>query len=154
MIYFSNASKEIIKNIHCEWAENKTLALQNLIPGESRSQSFYIKNNSDFFGTVRVFWQNAKNRTLEREFVFRRHSLPSISDEGTYSYVQVYFDQGGVEVVSSDIADLSNKNQRMDALMIGYREEYLKNNPDDTVSLIRIDPRKDQSLPYWLANSP
>ncbi len=153
VIYFSNASTEIIKNIHCEWGENQALTLQNLIPGESRSQSFYIEDDKEFFGLVRVFWQSISDKTLEREFYFRDVNLPSISNSETYNYVQIYFDQDGIEVVSSDVADLSNKNQRMDTMMVQYRAEYLKNNPDDLVSLIRIDPRKDRSVPYWLINS-
>lgn len=151
VIYFSNASLDPIKNIHCEWADGNVLSLPLLNPGDSRSQSFYLKKSSAFFGLVKVSWISNAGENVSREFYFRENNLPSIDDHSTYNYVQIYFDQSDIEVVSSDAPDLSGKTRRMDALLLSYKNNYLHGHPVVVpTSLIRVEPIKDRSLPGWL----
>ncbi len=163
VIYFSNASSDLIKNIQCSWAEKNTLSLPALTPGDSRSQSFYINKKSDFFGLIKTSWTNAEGHSIVKEFYFQEKNLPSISDHETYSYVQLYLDQDDLEVVSSDVADLSGKTRKMDFLLTKYREEaantcvpnHIHTCPDQAAktSLIRVQPKNDSSVPGWLTNS-
>lgn len=154
VIYFSNASQSPIKDIRCDWANNTALTLPALAPGDSRSQSFYISRNADFFGLVKVTWVNDQGDNVTREFYFRENNLPSIDDHSTYNYVQIYFDQHDLEVVSSDAPDLSGKTQRMDRLLASYKNAYQTGHTASVpTSLIRIEPVKDRSTPAWLSNS-
>ncbi len=154
VIYFSNASQSAIKNIRCEWAKNNALTLPGLAPGDSRSQSFYMRSAADFFGLVKVTWVNESGDNITREFYFRENSLPSIKDHSTYNYVQIYFEQNDLEVVSSDSPNLGGKTIKMDRLLAAYKAEYKLGIIDPNRSaLIRVEPMKDTSVPGWLNNS-
>jgi hypothetical protein len=154
VIYFSNASPELIKNIQCNWVNKNVLSLSELTPGDSRSQSFYIKKNSDFFGLITMSWDSASGERLNKSFHFTEKNLPSMADSTTYSYVQIYLDQDDLEIVSSDAPDLGGKTRRMDRVLTAVREQYLHGHaPVGSSSLIRVQPQKDNSLPGWLANS-
>lgn len=147
MIYFSNASLKPIKNINCEWAEKHVLSLPSLNPGESRSQSFYIKDNTDFFGLVKISWTNDEGNNISREFFFRKTNLPSIDDPTTYNYVQLYFDQHYVEITTSDSPDSGGKAAKMDELMVFYSEQYVKNHKAENPQLISVQPRRSSIIP-------
>ena len=153
MIYFSNASLKPIKNITCEWAKKHVLTLPDLNPGESRSQSFYIRGNSDFFGLVKISWTNSDDERISHEFFFRKKNLPSIMDRTTYNYVQLYFDQHFVEVTTSDAPDLSGKTAKMDQLLALYRDKYAEGDTEDNIHLINVQPKRDSSTPGWLLSS-
>lgn len=154
VIYFSNASHAPIKDIRCDWVNNTSLTLPALIPGDSRSQSFYMRSAANFFGLVKVSWTNDSGDRVTREFYFRENSLPSIKDHSTYNYVQIYFDQNDLEVISSDAPDLSGKTVRMDRLLAAYKAQYKSGIPDpNQTSLIRVEPIKDKSVPGWLNNT-
>lgn len=153
VIYFSNASQSPISKIKCNWAGNNELSLPTLNPGDSRSQSFYIKKDADFFGTINISWSNDKGEKVVKEFNFREKHLPSMGDTTTYNYVQLYFDQEDIDVVSSDSADLSGKTRRMDRLLTQYRDAYAQGHTTPQTSLISVQPKKDSSLPIWLSTS-
>jgi hypothetical protein len=155
VIYFSNASAHPIKDVRCNWVGKNVLTLPALMPGDSRSQSFYISGSSEFFGEVVVSWVNSQGESVKKEFLFREKNLPSIDDHTTYNYVQLYFDQFDLEVVSSDVADLGGKNRRMESLMKQYKEQYSSGHPSaPATSLIRVQPvSKDSSVPSWISNS-
>lgn len=125
VIYMSNASPSSVKRIECNWNGN-ILSLAALNPGDTRSQSFVINNNSKFFGPIYVTWYNDKGERVSKNFNFRRENLPSIEDKTTYNYVQLYFDQADIEVTSSDAADLTGKIRRMEQVMSKYRDDFLK----------------------------
>ena len=125
VIYLSNASPSLVKNIECNWNGN-ILSLASLNPVDSRSQSFFINNNSKFFGPIYVTWYNSKNERVSKNFNFRKENLPSIEDKTTYNYVQLYFDQEDIEVTSSDAADLTGKIRRMEQVMNKYHDDFLK----------------------------
>jgi hypothetical protein len=153
MIYFSNSSPKPIKNIKCAWTKNHTLSLHQLLPGESRSMSFFIEKPSEFFGKVNVTWSNNDGEYMNREFYFREKHMPGINDKDEFNYVQIYLDQQDMELLSSDAADLTGRTQRMDALLAQYHHEYYNKNPNADMSLIKVDPKKDNSLPGWLATA-
>ena len=154
VIYFSNASQSPIKNIRCEWAGNTALTLPGLSPGDSRSQSFYMRSAANFFGLVKVTWDNDAGDRVTREFYFREKNMPSIKDHSTYNYVQIYFEQNDLEVVSSDAPDLSGKTVKMDRILAAYKHQYSQGIVDpNSTSLIRVEPIKDKSVPAWLNNS-
>lgn len=153
VVYISNASPEVVKNIRIDWVKN-LLSLPALNPGDSRSQSFYIRSNDDFFGLIKVSWVNSEGNNINREFFFRAPNMPSIDDHTTYNYVQIYLDQYDFEIVSSDAPDLTGKTRRMEQLLTSYREQYAGGHPAKVESaLIRVQPKKDTSLPGWLSNS-
>lgn len=122
-IYFSNASSDMIKNIEVRWALKNVLSLPALSPGDSRTQSFYIKKEDDFFGEVSVSWYNARGEKMSKNFVLRKEHLPSINDKFAFNYAQFYFFQDDVEVISSDIVDINGKTKMMDRMMIKYKME-------------------------------
>lgn len=150
VVYLSNASPEPIANIRCDWPDGNVLTLAGLDPGDSRSQSFYIRRDSDFFGTINVSWTNAKGEAQKKAFNLRKEHLPSISDHTTYSFVQLYIDQEDLEIVTSDIPDLGGKNRRMEAMLAKYHNDYALSHGKGQSALIAIQPKKDNSLPYWL----
>ena len=160
-IYFSNASSGTIYDIQCNWAGKNKLTLSALNPGDSRAQSF-VARDEDFFGPVAVSWKDEKGVRMTKDFVFRTENLPSISDHEFYSYVQLYFMSEGLEVVSSDVADISGKTQMMDRILTKYRNEAAQrgiheacvpnrvnlyncpgnyNGGNATTSLIRVQPQ-------------
>jgi hypothetical protein len=159
VIYFSNASVRPIKNIRVQWVNNTALSLQALNPGDSRSQSFYMHNNSQFFGLVKVTWTNDVGDNILREFYFRENHMPSINDRSTYNYAQIYFDQNDLEIVGSDAPDLPGKTVRMDRLLANYKNQFVISGQSPhsigASSLIAVDtaPVKDRSTPGWLQNS-
>ncbi len=157
VIYFSNVSPEPIKDIQCRWGR-KFLNLPTLNPGDSRSQSFYISDSSDFFDTVSISWRRSTGEQLIREFSFRENNMPSIEDETTYNYVQFYLDQDEMEIVSSDAPDLPGKTRKMERLMSFYKSNYDKSHRNEPIksSLVTISPQefnKDRSVPLSILNS-
>ena len=152
-VYFSNASSEPISDIRCDWARRNTLTLPKLNPGDRRTQSFYINSYSDFFGTIVVTWFNSRGEKLSEEFNFRERHLPSIEDETTYNYVQLYFYQDGVSVLSSDAPNLPGETKRMDNLLKRYHASFATKNQTTDQALIRVEPQKDNSVPVWLTTS-
>jgi hypothetical protein len=150
MIYLSNASPGPITNIRCTWADGNILTLPGLDPGDSRSQSFYILGTQSFFGTIHVSWRDSKGDAVTKSFNLRPEHLPSITDRTMYSYVQLYIDQEDLEVVTSDIVDLSGKTRRMEKLLSKYHNDYALTHNMGQNALISVQPKKDGSLPGWL----
>jgi hypothetical protein len=155
VIYFSNASSESITDIRCIWAQKNILTLPELTPGLSRSQSFYIKGGSDFFGIVRIEWYNSQSEKMVKEFNFTKDHMLDFDDPTAYNYVQLYFDQEDVEVVTSDIVDLSGKTRKMERLLTAYSTAYAQRHSKAQTSLISVQhpQQRDSSLPSWLSNS-
>jgi hypothetical protein len=152
VIYFSNVSLEPIKEIRCFWGEKNTLTLPLLNPGDSRSQSFYIGKSSEFFGLIKILWKNSKDETVVKEFYFTSKNLPSMSERDAYNYVQLYIDQEDVEIVTSDVADLSSKTRRMEKILVQNRAQYFESHPKAVAtSLIRVQT-KASDVPSWIAN--
>lgn len=152
VIYFSNASVEPISDIQCHWVDSSVLTLPSLHPGDSRTQSFYIKEYADFFGLIKTSWTNAQGERVTKDFFLREKHLPSITDSTTYNYVQLYFDQYDVEVTTSDAPDLSGKTKRMEAMLNKYHNIYTKKDPMPENSLITVRPQKDNSVPITFSN--
>jgi hypothetical protein len=152
VIYFSNASVEPISDIQCQWVASSTLTLPVLNPGDSRTQSFYIKNHADFFGLIKMSWTNAEGDRVTKDFYLLEKHLPSIVDPTTYNYVQLYFDQYDVDITTSDAPDLSGKAKRMEAMLSKYHDIYVKKDPMPQNSLITVRPQKDTSVPWGMAN--
>ncbi|MBM5781838.1 MAG: hypothetical protein FJ368_00260 [Pelagibacterales bacterium] len=122
-IYFSNVSPDMVKDIRVNWVSKNVLTLPNLGPGDSRTQTFYIKQEVDFFGDVSVSWMNARGEKLMKNFTIQKDHLPSIKDKFSFSYVQFYFSQDDIEIITSDIVDISGKSKMMDRLMIKHRSD-------------------------------
>ena len=156
-IYFSNLSASPISDIKCDWAKKNVLGLPRLNPGESRSQSFYINSNSDFFGNIAISWRNNNGERISREINFQPNNLPSISDSTTYNFIQIYLDQDELEITTSDSPDLSGKTRKMDRLLAKYQEAYKQSGHGrvSQSSLISVQnpPQKDNSVPSWLTGS-
>ena len=152
VIYFSNASVEPIQDIQCRWVGAANLSLPTLNPGDTRTQSFYIKDYADFFGLIRASWTNAQGEMIEKDFFLREKHLPSITDTTTYNYVQLYFDQHDIEITTSDGPDLSGKTKKMEAMLNKYHNIYMKKDPMPENSLITVRPQKDNSVPVALSN--
>jgi hypothetical protein len=153
VIYFSNSSPNPIQNIECEWAEENKLSLSVLNPGQSRSESFYVRDDSNFFGQVKVSWQNANGEKIAREFFFNKNNLPSFSDPTIYSYVQLYLDQEEMEITTSDAPDLAGKTRKMDRILAQYRDSYVSGKKQVETSLIRVQSQRDNSTPTWINTS-
>lgn len=151
VIYISNASAKPLKNVKCEWASKHVLNLSVLNPGETRSQSFYIREEPEFFGLVRISWSNDDNKTIAREFFFRKVSLPSIEDRKTYNYVQLYIDQNYVDISTSDSPDIAGRTDQMDKMLSLYHNQYIKeHNTNDPAQLITVQPRRNLTFMGFL----
>jgi hypothetical protein len=157
VIYFSNASLTPINDIKCNWVGKNVLELPLLNPGESRSQSFYMDSNSDFFGNIAISWRNNNGERISREINFQPNNLPSISDSTTYNFIQLYLDQDELEITTSDAPDLSGKTRKMDRLLAQYKESYKQNGhgavPQSSLISLQHPPQIDNSVPGWLTNS-
>ena len=155
VVYLSNYSSEPIKNIECNWAGKHVLSLPNLNPGDSRSQSFMIKKDADFFGENYISWYNSHGDKLVKNFTLREHHLPSIHDKDVYSYIQLYFSQGTIEVVSSDAPDIAGKTTYMDRMMEKHRYDFKTGQTpvvDNSLIMIR-EPKRDKTVPAWLGSA-
>jgi hypothetical protein len=139
-IYFSNASNDAIANIECLWPNKMLLTLATLNPGDSRTQSIYLKRDSQFFGPVHISWYNSKGEKIVRNFNFKKENLPSIADRDIYSYVQFYFIDDDLDVMTSDGTDVGGKVRRMERLMAKYGSEFRSTNSQVSTSLIRAVP--------------
>lgn len=137
-IYFSNAGNDPISNLECLWPNKTLLTLSTLNPGDSRTQSFYIRGDSRFFGPVHISWYNSKGEKIVKNFNFKKENLPSISERDIYSYVQFYFIDDDLDVVTSDAVDIGGKVRRMERLMARYESEFRSNNSQVSTSLIRV----------------
>ncbi len=125
VLYLSNASSDRVRNIECNWNGN-LLTLAALNPGDTRSQSFFVRSDVEFFGPVVLSWYNGKGDRVSKSFNFKKENLPSINDKTLYNYVQLYLDQEDAEIVSSDIPDLTGKVRRMEQVMNRYHDEFIK----------------------------
>lgn len=114
-IYFSNATSSPIIHVQCRW-NKKLLTLARLNPGDSRSQTFQIKKQSEFFGPISVSYENQKGEVVSKKFSFKKENMPSISED-TYNYVQFYFTHDDIEVVASDAPDITGKARTMDKIL-------------------------------------
>lgn len=123
------------------------MTLPTLNPGETRSQSFYMGDVSEFFGLVKVSWVSDGGEDITREFFFRKSNLPSVDDHTTYNYVQLYFDQNYVEITTSDAPDLSGKTSKMEDLLVFYRDLYAKGHKEENTQLINVQPRRNNMTP-------
>ncbi len=113
------------------------MSLPLLLPGNTRSQSFYISSSSDFLGNVLLSWHNKDGRKISKEFSFKKSNLlPNVWDRETYSYVQIYINQNGFEIVTSDSVDPSiitrnpvdpaSRLKFMDEMLYNYHQQYLQ----------------------------
>ena len=75
-IYVSNLSPNIIKNISIEFPK-KTLNLPQLNPGLTRGGSFIVNDPEDFFGAIKVGWNNLYSENIIRNFNLKKNDLPS-----------------------------------------------------------------------------
>ena len=153
VIYFSNSSAAPIKDIEFNWVGKNKLSLPLLNPGESRSESFYISGESEFFGLINVSWSNDRGEAVNREFFFNKNNLPSFADVTTYNYVQFYLDQDEFEITTSDAPDLAGKTRKMDRILTEYRQNYLQGHRVVQSALIRVQPQRDNSVPTWISTS-
>lgn len=87
---------------------------------------------------------------ISREFYFREKHMPGINEEGGFNYVQFYLDQQGLDIMSSDEADLAGKIKRMDALMVRYRNEYAKTHQLPINQLVTVDRPKENDSSFWV----
>lgn len=150
VIYISNASPAPINDIKVVWVDNKVLKLATLNPGQTRSQSFYLDDTDDFFGLVRISWTDANRNKNSRELFFRRNNLPSIDEHDMYSYVQLYFEQNDLEMLSSDNPDMGNITRKRDAMLLNFKNHYWGDKPRTNSSLISVEPLTDrESVPSW-----
>lgn len=154
VIYMSNASSLPIHDIKVVWVDNKVLKLQTLNPGQTRSQSFYLDDSDDFFGLVKISWSGANRSTNTRELYFKRNNMPSIDEHEMYSYVQLYFEQNDLEILSSDNPDMGNITKKRDAMLLGFKKSYSVEQPMNSGSLISVEPLSDrEQVPAWTNRS-
>ena len=75
-IYVSNLSSNIIKNISIKFPR-QNLNLPQLNPGLTQGRSIIINDSQDFFGTIKVSWNNLYNENIIRNFSLKKNDLPS-----------------------------------------------------------------------------
>ena len=115
-IYVSNLSPNIIKNISIKFPK-KTLNLPQLNPGLTQGGSFIIKDSKDFFGTVKVEWNNLYNENIIRNFNLKENDLPSFFNPKDFGYVQIYIKDYDIQIITYDTPDSGNKTAQMDIIL-------------------------------------
>ena len=115
-IYVSNLSSNIIKNISIKFPK-KTLNLPQLNPGLTQGGSFIINDSEDFFGTVKVGWNNLYSENIIRNFNLKKNDLPSFFNPKDFSYVQIYIKDYDIEIITYDTVDSGNKTAQMDIIL-------------------------------------
>ena len=115
-IYVSNLSPNIIKNISIKFPK-KTLNLPQLNPGLTQGGSFIINDSEDFFGTVKVGWNNLYSENIIRNFNLKKNDLPSFFNPKDFSYVQIYIKDYDIEIITYDTVDSGNKTAQMDIIL-------------------------------------
>jgi len=70
-IYVSNLSSNIVKNIAIKFPR-QTLNLPQLNPVLTQGISFIINDAEDFFGTIKVSWNNLYNENIIRDFTSKK----------------------------------------------------------------------------------
>ena len=115
-IYVSNLSPNIIKNISIKFPK-KTLNLPQLNPGLTQGGSFIINDPEDFFGTVKVGWNNLYNENIIRNFNLKENDLPSFFNPKDFGYVQIYIKDYDIQIITYDTTDSGNKTAQMDIIL-------------------------------------
>jgi hypothetical protein len=115
-IYVSNLSPNIIKNISIKFPK-KTLNLPQLNPGLTQGGSFIINDSKDFFGIVKVEWNNLYNENIIRNFNLKENDLPSFFNPKDFGYVQIYIKDYDIQIITYDTPDSGNKTAQMDIIL-------------------------------------
>ncbi len=115
-IYVSNLSSNIIKNISIKFPK-KTLNLPQLNPGLTQGGSFIINDSKDFFGIVKVEWNNLYNENIIRNFNLKENDLPSFFNPKDFGYVQIYIKDYDIQIITYDTPDSGNKTAQMDVIL-------------------------------------
>lgn len=139
VIYFGNAGTDAISKIECIWPGNIKLTLGGMNPGDSRGQSFYIKDKSEFFGDIILSWHNSADERMTKKITLTKADLPSIGDHTIYSYVQFYFTDDNVTMMTSDSVNAGGRSRMMDQVMLRNRKNYMAHHPTGQTSLIRVE---------------
>lgn len=111
-IDIANLSQKNIENLEISWNGLRT-AGGRLYPGQGKSSSFQLRNLKDFYGPVRLSWENAAGRKFEKHFEFteadmpveyinrkKAHPEPYIPERDAV-FVRFEFTQTGVEFYTS-----------------------------------------------------
>jgi len=115
-IYVSNLSSNIVKNIAIKFPR-QTLNLPQLNPGLTQGRSFIINDVEDFFGTIKVSWNNLYNENIIRDFYIKKSDLPSFFDAKDFSYIQIYVKDYDIQIITYDTKDSGNKTAQMDIIL-------------------------------------
>jgi hypothetical protein len=115
-IYVSNLSPNIIKNISIKFPK-KTLNLPQLNPGLTQGGSFIINDSKDFFGIVKVEWNNLYSENIIRNFNLKENDLPSFFNPKDFGYVQIYIKDYDIQIITYDTPDSGNKTAQMDIIL-------------------------------------
>jgi len=115
-IYVSNLSSNIVKNIAIKFPRH-TLNLPQLNPGLTQGRSFIVIDKEDFFGNVKVSWNNLYNENLIRNFYLKQSDLPSFFNPKDFSYIQIYIKDYDIQIVTYDTKDSGNKTAQMDIIL-------------------------------------
>jgi hypothetical protein len=75
-IEFSNLSNKKITNLDCNWAGVIHTNAFKILPGVSKSESYYLRNLNNFYGTVHLTWENEAGKKFEKTFEFSENDLP------------------------------------------------------------------------------
>lgn len=139
VIYISNSSGKSLTSINCNFP-NHHISLSHINPGETRSQSFYISSEKEFFGQIKCFWNNNLNEKKIGDFIIEKKHLPSFGNKFEYPYIHIFIDQDNYEIITNDIVDYVNKTRIMDERLLKNHKQAILDkfyNPDK--SLIGIE---------------
>ena len=138
-IYVSNLSSNIVKNIAIKFPR-QTLNLPQLNPGLTQGKSFIINDSEDFFGTIKVNWNNLYNENIVRSFKIGKNDLPSFFDPKDFSYIQIYIKDYDIQIITYDTNDSGNKTAQMDIILRDLNVYYnVENKSPIRGSLMSID---------------
>ena len=138
-IYVSNLSSNIIKNISIKFPR-QNLYLPQLNPGLTQGRSIIINDSQDFFGTIKVSWNNLYNENIIRNFSLKKNDLPSFFNPKDFSYIQIYIKDYDIQIITYDTKDSGNKTAQMDIILKDLNVYYnVEKKSPIRVSLMSID---------------
>ena len=138
-VYISNLSSNIVKNIAIKFPR-QNLNLPQLNPGLTQGKSFIIGDEEDFFGTIKVSWNNLYNENIIRNFSINKNDLPSFFNPKDFSYIQIYIKDYDIQIITYDTIDSGNKTAQMDLTLRDLNVYYnVEKNSPVRGSLLSLD---------------
>src|SRR5262245_41820672 len=113
-IDYQNMSNNFIREVKIIWNGRNLPGPHEAVPGISGGSTFDVRKKSDFYGPVHLSWQNAKGKTITRDFVFTQKHLADFDRKKKRATINLYFTQDDVLIfVREDFMTKSDDERKL-----------------------------------------